>query len=176
MLIVQNLRPLASAWMFALVVASGSAYASGDDSFTVHLPHDPAWQKPGCARHSCSIYPLKSYILGSTDKKHRYRYSPKLAVETSPSGRMSIAYLFSVPTLSCRSDETCPIRISSGQHHADLDAKNGSIGLEILSVADLVTFVDRYPRFQLHFASDRGPVVVSFPSKDVVSAPYTGRY
>lgn len=159
-----------------LAVPNSYADANVGPSGMFHLPQGVGWVKPGCVRHSCTIYPLKSYMLGSTTRKHRYRYSPKLAIETSSSGHMARAVLSNVPSLRCPAQTACLTRVSAGQRHIDIRVESSGLGIEFLDVADLVLFVDRYPRYELRYVSDQGKVLVKFPSRDVGAEPYTGRY
>lgn len=161
-----------------VLLAASNSYADANvgPSGMFHLPQDVGWVKPGCVRHSCTIYPLKSYMLGSTARTHRYRYSPKLSIETSSSGHMARAVLSNVPSLRCPAQTACFARVSARQKHIDIRVEGGGLGIEFLDVADLVLFVDRYPRYELRYMSDQGKVLVKFPSRDVGTEPYTGRH
>jgi hypothetical protein len=89
---------------------------------------------------------------------------------------MARAVLSNVPSLRCPAQTACFARVSAGRKHIDIRVEGGALGIEFLDVADLVLFVDRYPRYELRYMSDQGKVLVKFPSRDVGTEPYTGRH
>lgn len=167
---------MSSIWLIGGLLWFSSLTAIAQE--IVHLPKNTGWQYPHCYRHSCAIYPLKSFLIGSTKPAHRGRYSPKLSVEMNNSGSVFVALMKNVPSTMCSyNGKNCFFTLRSGSTKIQIAVRTASTGTEIVDVGNLVKFVEANAVFSVEYVSDRKDLVkLEFPSKDVGNAPFTGRY